>query len=311
MFKDTVKITTTSGDGALGSTQMYGTRTIGGDGGDGGDIILRGSIKKYDLSHLSPSKPYKAKDGKPGGTKRRGGPRGEDLIIELPLGTEVYEDGKLLFTISKDLQEETLIEGGIGSYGSISLGSNSFKNLDYNPNVKGTKKTITLILKLTSDVIFIGLPNAGKSSMLNELAHTAVKIGSYSFTTLEPQIGVMDGHILMDLPGLIEGTAEGKGVGDNFIKHTEKANLIVHFVSLEDTDPISSYKKIRKEISTLSDNLRDMKEVIVLTKHDSISNTKRDEIMKKLSKLNPEITYSSIIDDESLVKVKELIIRNL
>jgi GTP-binding protein len=146
--------------------------------------------------------------------------------------------------------------------------------------------------------------------MLNELAHTAVKTGSYGFTTLSPQIGIMDGIKLMDLPGLIEGTTEGKGVGNNFVKHTEKANLIVHFVSLEDIDPIASYKSIRKEILSLPKHIREMKEVVVLTKYDSISDTKRDEILKKLSKLNPEITYCSIIDDESLERVRDLIIKN-
>lgn len=310
MFKDTVEITITSGDGGIGSTQKYGTRTIGGDGGDGGDIILKGSTRRYDLSHLSPSKPYHAMNGKPGSTKRRQGTKGNDLIIEIPLGTEVYEDEKLLFKISKDQQEENILEGAKGGLGSITLGTNIFKMLDYDNTVEGKKKTIKLVMKLSSDVIFFGLPNAGKSSMLNELAHTAVKTASYSFTTLEPQIGVMDGLILMDLPGLIEGTADGKGVGDKFLKHTEKANLIVHFVSLEDIDPISSYKRIRKVISTLPKRIQNMKEVVVLTKHDSISNEKRDEIVKELGKLNPEITYSSIIDDESLKKVKELIIKN-
>ena len=310
MFKDTIEISTISGDGGLGSTLMYGPRPIGGDGGNGGNIILKGTATRRDLSHLSPSKPYKAKDGKPGSTKRRSGTKGDDLIIEVPLGTEVYENEKLLLKISKDLQEEKLLEGGLGSLGSISLSANNFKMREYKYNVEGKEKTINLVLKLACDVIFFGLPNAGKSSMLNELAHTAVKTASYSFTTLEPQTGLMDGLILMDLPGLIEGTVDGKGVGDEFIKHTENANLIVHFVSLEDIDPISSYKRIRKEILTLPVRIQKMKEVIVLTKHDSISNVKRDEIVKELGKLNPEITYSSIIDDESLEKVKELIIRN-
>lgn len=310
MFKDTVQIITTSGSGGAGSTQVYGARPIGGDGGDGGDIILKGSSAIYDLSRLSPSKPYLAKDGKAGSTKRRRGTKGEDLVIEIPLGTEVYEDGILLFTLSNNQQEQTLLKGGKGSLGSISLNGNYFKEEKYEHKVDGQEKVVKLVMKLTSDVIFFGLPNAGKSSMLNVLAHTAVKIGSYSFTTLSPQTGLMDGLILMDLPGLIEGTVDGKGVGVSFLKHTEKANLIVHFVSLEDIDPIASYKQIRKEILTLSENIAKMKEVVVLTKHDSISDVRRDEIMNDLAKMNPEITYSSIIDDESIEMVKELIIKN-
>ena len=310
MFKDTLKIKAFSGNGGYGSTQVYGTRTIGGDGGDGGNIIIKGSAKRPDLSHISAAKSYKAQDGHGGGTRRRFGTKGKDLILEVPLGTEIYEKEELLFKITKDLQEEILLKGGKGSLGSISLGTNSYKTLDYNHSVKGQKKTVTLIMKLNSDVIFFGFPNAGKSSMLNELTNTVVKTASYTFTTLAPQTGVMDGITLMDLPGLIEGTADGKGVGDSFLKHTEKANLIVHFVSLEEEDPISNYKKIRKEISTLPKRLRNMKEVIVLTKYDEIEDEKRDEIMKELAKLNPEITYSSIIDDESIERVKELIIKN-
>jgi len=186
---------------------------------------LKGTATRRDLSHLSPSKPYKAKMVNPV-VQKRGGIKGDDLIIEVPLGTEVYEDKKLLFKISKNLQEEKLLEGGLGSLGSISLSANDFKMQEYKYNVEGKEKTINLVLKLACDVIFFGLPNAGKSSMLNELAHTAVKTASYSFTTLEPQTGLMDGLILMDLPGLIEGTVDGKGVGDEFIKHTENANLI-------------------------------------------------------------------------------------
>jgi len=310
MFKDIIEIITISGNGGVGSTQKYGSRTVGGDGGDGGDIILKGSTSKSDLSYLSPSKPYMAKDGKPGGTKRRYGLKGDDLIIDIPLGTEIYEDEIFLFKLEHNLQEETLIKGGKGSLGSISLGTNKFKLQDYKYNISGDKKTIKLVMKLTSDVIFFGLPNAGKSSLLNVLAHTAVKTASYSFTTLAPQIGLMDGIILMDLPGLIEGTVDGKGVGDDFIKHTEEASLIAHFVSLEEVDPVASYKQIRKEILTLSERIQKMKEIVILTKYDSVSNLKRDKVMNKLSKLNPEITYSSIIDDESLENVRKLIIRN-
>lgn len=310
MFKDTVKILVVSGNGGEGSTLMYGTRPIGGDGGNGGSIILKGSSSKHDLSHLSPSKAYEAKYGKPGNTKIRRGTKGADLKIPVPLGTEIYEDDQLLFKISENHEERKLIEGGTGSLGSISLSGNTFKRQAYIPKVEGNKKRITLVMKIDSDVIFFGLPNAGKSSLLNELAHTAVKTASYSFTTLEPQIGVMDGLVLMDLPGLIEGTAEGKGVGDKFVKHTEKANLIVHFVSLEEKNPIANYKKIRKEISTLPKHISTMKEVVVLTKHDSVTKEKRDEMLKEFKKLNPEVTYSSIIDDESLENVRQLILKN-
>jgi GTP-binding protein len=310
MFKDTVEITITSGNGGVGSTQKYGGKPIGGDGGDGGNIVLKGSTKIFDLSKLSPSKPYIAKDGKPGSTTRRQGTKGEDLIIEVPFGTEVFENDELLLTLNRDLQEEIVLEGGKGSLGSTSLSGNSYKALEYEHIVAGKNKTLKLIMKLTCDVLFFGLPNAGKSSMLNVLAHTAVKTASYSFTTLSPQTGIMDGLILMDLPGLIEGTAEGKGVGDDFIKHTEKANLIVHFVSLEEVDPIESYKQIRKEILTLPRHIRNMREVVVLTKYDSVDDKKRDEVLDKLKAFNQEIVYSSIIDDESLEKVKDLILKN-
>ncbi len=311
MLKDTVTIKVKAGDGGEGSPQVYGTRSIGGDGGDGGNIILKGTTSKRSLSTISPTKLYKAKDGTHGNTTSKKGARGSDLIIEVPLVTEVYDGDEFLFKISKRDQEEILQEGGDGGIGSISQGLQEALRKSYEQVQEVEEHSFKLVMKVHSDAIFLGLPNAGKSSMLNVLAHTAVKTASYSFTTLAPQTGVLDGYTLMDLPGLIEGTADGKGVGVDFIKHTESARLIVHFVSCEEIDPIANYKLIRSEIETLPEHVRSMKEIIVLTKYDSVSEQRRDELMKSLSKFNSDITYSSIIDDDTVENVKKLILDNL
>lgn len=304
MLQDKVKIKIESGTGGPGSSAMYANRCSGGDGGKGGDVYLKGSIHTYDLGRFDPEKIYKALNGQPGLQKERKGDRVEDLTLLLPLTTEVYLDNNMIGKIEKDGQTLKILEGGVGGYGNATL----MRNRDLRSNEKertNQKGTYTLILKLKSDIIFIGYPNAGKSSLLNELTNTHVKTASYQFTTLEPQLGIMDGLVLMDLPGLIEGTYEGKGLGTSFVKHTENCKLIAHFVSLENEDPYASYLAMREEIKKISKDMHNKPEVVVLTKTDLVSEEQLKNVTKIFKDKGIETQSISIIDADALNILKQ------
>ncbi len=306
MLQDKVKIKIESGSGGQGSSAMYANRCSGGDGGKGGDVYLKGSIHTYDLSRFDPEKIYKAPNGQPGQQKERKGDKVEDLTLLLPLTTEVYLDNNLVGKIENDGQILKLLEGGVGGYGNATLLRN--RELRSNESERANQKGIyTLILKLKSDVIFIGYPNAGKSSMLNELTNAHAKTAPYQFTTLEPQLGLMDNIVLMDLPGLIEGTYEGKGLGTSFVKHTENCRLIAHFVSMEDENPYQSYVNMREEIRKISEEMYNRPEIVVLTKVDTAEEGMLKEITKAFKEKGIEVVSTSIIDKDSINKLKDKI----
>jgi GTP-binding protein len=283
---------------------MYANRCSGGDGGKGGDVYLKGSIHTYDLSRFDTEKTYKAINGKPGQQKERKGDKVEDLTLLLPLTTEVYLNNNLIGKIENDGQVLKILEGGAGGYGNATLLRN--RELRSNETERTNQKGIfTFILKLKSDVIFIGYPNAGKSSLLNELTNAHVKTAPYQFTTLEPQLGIMDGLVLMDLPGLIEGTYDGKGLGTGFVKHTENCKLLAHFVSLENENPYQSYLNMREEIRKISKEMFEKPEVVVLTKTDLVDDKALENTIKVFKDNGIEVQYTSIIDTQAINRLKE------
>ncbi|MFC1780295.1 GTPase [Patescibacteria group bacterium] len=304
MLKDKIRIKIQSGRGGAGSMSTFGYKSTGGDGGRGGKVYILGDENTYDLRRYDHSKNYKAEDGKPGQMKNKTGAIGKDLILPVPLTTEVFIGEELAYRIEKHGQKELILKGGLGRPGNVSLKRD--QKLEYKIiKSEGEKKTLDLVLKLQSDIIFIGYPNAGKSSMLNCLTEAKAKTASYAFTTLDPQVGLMDSVKLMDLPGLIEGTHEGKGLGTRFLKHTENVKLVAHFISLENSDPLDVYESLRREIKSISEELYNKREVIVLTKTDE---AKKEEIQKAerlFKNRGLEVVSCSIIDDESIERVKE------
>lgn len=317
MLIDKVLITIQSGRGGNGSNAINVVGSASGaDGGAGGNVYVIGDENIYDLSHFTFGKTYKAGNGENGERRLKTGADGKDLIIKVPLITEIRHNKRLICRISKHGQKEPLLQGGAGGFGNTSI-SKASKDGIYNDSVlpqkgeAGIEKEINLILKLQSDVIFLGLPNAGKSSMLNTLTDAQAKVAPYAFTTLEPQIGLMKGIRLMDLPGLIEKTAEGKGLGTRFLKHTETARLVVHFVSLIEENPINGYKIIKKEVEDISEYLASLPEIVVLTKTDEVDSKIIKKNISAFNKIGINPLTVSIIDDESIEKLKEAIIENL
>ena len=316
MLKDRVTITITSGKGGHGSLTKVLEFSTGGDGGNGGNIYIKGDENIYDLASYDALNEYKADRGEDGAKRRRTGSDGKDVVLRVPLTTEVHIANRTPYKIEKHGELFKVLEGGKGGIGSISATRIHYKqehfgtysnvkeeDLDY-MGVEGEQKQITLILKLQSDIILIGYPNAGKSSLLNIISDAKVKVASYAFTTLEPQLGMFDGIKVMDLPGLIEGTFEGKGLGTNFVKHTEYAKLVAHVVSYENEDMIKAYNSMRKELQSIDPKLCDRPEIIILTKSDEVTPAIIKKTEAKFTKLGLLVASCSIIDDDSLANLK-------
>jgi GTP-binding protein len=287
MLIDRIKIKVKSGDGGNGLISFDNhQKAYGGDGGKGGDVYVMGDENLYDLAIYNSSSKYEAEKGEKGGIHRRHGKDGDDLILKVPLVTRVLDENEEEIAVVKEHgQKKKLLEGGEGGLGNFTLrgvnreGKYSRKRSEY-----GEEMSIILELNLKTDAILLGYPNAGKSSVINALTRANSKVASYEFTTLEPQLGVMDGYIkLMDLPGLIEGTYKGKGVGKKFLKHTKYSNLLIHCISMENENLVERYKSMREEFKKISYDLYSMDELVVLTKADIHTPKKAEDIRKQFS----------------------------
>lgn len=291
------------GDGvALFRREIYVPRggPDGGDGGRGGDVIIKGQNNLHTLSHLARSQNIIAEDGQKGGHKTSTGKSGDDQIILVSLGTVVFEKKddtwKEVLEIIEEGQEYVLATGGNGGWGNWHFKSSVNQTPDnFNPGLPGDERNIKLVLKLIADIGLVGLPNAGKSTFLSSVSAAKPKIAAYPFTTLQPQLGVAEigsgsdaKHVVIaDLPGLIEGASHGKGLGITFLKHVERTKEIFHF--LDSSDPIdeiiANYRTIRKELKNWSPVVDAKPEIIVLTKIDLLLPEELEEKVTELKKV--------------------------
>jgi GTPase len=308
MFRDRVRIQLKAGNGGSGKIS-FGKDNIpmGGTGGNGGDVYLEGDNNMYDLSSVIPDHVYAADDADHGGVKDLTGRNGKDYVLKVPIATNVYNEKKqLIATISKHGQREAVLTGGVGGLGNHyyrAKGRNAAREFQFGK--PGEKMNVTLELELQSDVIFIGLPNAGKSSVLNSLTNADAKVAAYEFSTTSPYLGRMDGVVLMDLPGLIERTAEGKGLGTSFVKHTKAAKAVAHFVSLESADPVKDYELIRKELAAIGSELAAKPEIIILTKTDLIPVKEIAAKIKLFKKYKKSVVAVSAYDLDALADLRK------
>ncbi len=282
-FLDEAKIYVKSGKGGAGCLSFLRAANLpkggpdGGNGGRGGSVILRGTKALNTLIDFRFQQHFTAENGRPGMGKLRSGASGEDLIVTIPVGTTVYlEDGELEITdIIEDGQELVIAKGGDGGTGNAAYKSSTNQApRKTTPGFPGEEHTIWLKLKLLSDVGLVGLPNAGKSTLLSVISRAKPKIADYPFTTLTPQLGVVsiDGHefVMADLPGLIKGAHEGQGLGDRFLKHIERCAVMLHLVDATMENPYENYQLIRHELTSYHSDLAIKPELIALTKCDSI-----------------------------------------
>ena len=300
---DKCQITVQSGKGGDGIIAFDKFKKAdGGDGGKGGDVYIVGDTNVYDLAKLLALGKFKAGDGENGQKNKRKGRDGEDIEIHLPLVTKIYnEDGTEFLTISKSGYKVKILDGGKGGLGNFSLRGKSWDGkFSRTEGEKSKTRKLKLELNLKSDVIFLGLPNAGKSSIVNALSNAKYKVAPYEFTTLNPQLAVMDGYMLMDLPGLIEGAHKGKGLGTEFLKHTRYAKLLVHCISLENDNIKEVYKDMRKEFLNISEDLYSLPEFVLFTKADIYSTEQLKEKIEELKKEFPNSLAISVYRKEDL-----------
>ena len=289
-FLDQAKIHIQSGNGGNGCVSFRREKFVefggpnGGNGGKGGDIIIRCVDGLNTLIDYRYRQHFKAKNGSPGMGSDKNGRSGEDTIIEVPRGTLILEEDneEVIADVVNKNQSLTILKGGNGGFGNAHFKSSENQTpRTANDGENGQEKWIWLRLKLIADIGLIGLPNAGKSTLISTVSEAKPKIADYPFTTLNPVLGIAKYNdnelVIADIPGLIEGAHEGKGLGDRFLGHIERCNLLLHLIDANDTDVINSWKTVRNEISAYSKELDEKKEIIVLSKSDSINEEKLDE----------------------------------
>jgi GTP-binding protein len=313
MIIDDVIITASGGKGGNGSMKFSSTkRTLGptgGSGGRGGDILVEGVSDLGALRQFRYRKQVEALNGKNGKYKGNDGQNGVELILPIPVGTVVHNlDTNDSFEIIRIGQLERIARGGRGGRGNYLFRSaTNTTPKQFEEGKPGETFRIRFELKLIADVGFIGLPNVGKSSLLNELTNANSKVANYAFTTLEPNLGVYYDLILGDIPGIIEGAAEGKGLGHKFLQHIERTKVLFHLVSAESADPVADYKTIRNELGLYKKSLLEKPEYIFLSKSDEVSEERIKEIQKAFKKLKKEIVPLSIADDAKMESVKKIL----
>lgn len=313
MLVDEVKIKVVAGKGGDGTVAFnknaMALGPTGGSGGRGGDIYLEGVSDIGALRKFRFQKEFRAENGRDGRSQFRDGADGKDLIIYVPVGSVVYnmETGQTL-EITNIKQQMLVAKGGRGGKGNFLFRSSKRTSPKiYEHGREGDSFELHLELKLIADVGFIGLPNVGKSSLLNELTGAKSKVANYAFTTLEPSLGVYGDLILADIPGLIEGASEGKGLGAKFLRHIERTRVLFHFVCTESSSPLKDYDTIREELGRKNKKLLEKKEYIILSKKDMVPEDNLRELVKKLKKKNCRVLPVSAIDDESLVEIRKVL----
>ena len=317
-FLDQVKIYIKAGNGGHGSPSFRREKFIefggpdGGDGGKGGSVILKSERNLNTLIDYRFQQHHKAERGENGSGQNRTGRGGEDLFLKVPVGTQVFEEDNktLIYDFNKEGEEFVAANGGKGGLGNTRFKSSTNRApKKFTKGVFGEEYVIWLQLKTIADVGIVGLPNAGKSSLLGAITNATPKIANYKFTTLNPNLGVAtydDKEItLADIPGLVEGAHEGVGLGIQFLKHIERCKTLMHLIDITNEDLENTYQQVKNELGSYSKELLNKKEIIVLNKTDLLDGDTVKEIVKNFSKnKSSEVVTLSTIEKDSVSKIK-------
>ena len=323
-FVDYVKIFFRSGRGGAGSTHFLRDKTNskggpdGGDGGNGGDIIMRGNNQMWTLLHLRYKKHIFAKHGGDGAGNHRFGKEGESNYIEVPLGTIVKDakNEKILFEITENNEEFTILKGGMGGRGNSHFKSSTNQTPRYaQPGGEITEGWFILELKVLADIGLVGFPNAGKSTLLSVLSAAKPEIANYPFTTLVPNLGIVSyrdhkSFIMADIPGIIEGASEGKGLGLRFLRHIERNSTLLFMVPADANNISKEYKILLEELKKYNPELLDKDRILAISKSDMLDEELRKEISKELPSDLPSLFISSVAQ-QGLQELKDLIWKRL
>lgn len=305
MLIDEIEITLRAGHGGVGKVSFNPGKTSGpngGNGGKGGDIFIKATSDLRALNQFSRTKLMDAENGHSGDIFQKSGKAGNNLEIMMPLGTHIYDkDTGETFEIDNLNKQLLIAEGGLGGRGNYELRSSRNTTPKYaQKGLAGQQRNLKVELKMLADIGLIGLPNAGKSSLLNELTAANAKTADYPFTTLEPNLGVWQGKIIADIPGLIAGASDGKGLGIKFLKHIEKVKLLLHCIAVDSPDIKADYLVIREELAKFNPEIIKKKEIVLLTKSDLLTKKDLTQKIKALKKVNKNIMPVSIYDWDSL-----------
>ena len=284
MFIDYAKIELQAGNGGNGIVSFHREKYIdkggpsGGDGGKGGDIVFVTNSNLHTLQDIRYRRLYKAKNGQSGGSNKKTGKSGEDLIIEIPCGTVIKDQAsnKVIVDMVEENHCHTVCEGGAGGKGNHHFKSSTQQTPRFSQEgTKGSHLKVELELKVLADVGLVGLPNAGKSTLLSVMTTAKPKIADYPFTTLQPHLGIVkygeyQSFVMADIPGLIEGASEGKGLGHQFLKHIERNKILLFLIDILEQNPQEVFDKLKKELETFNDTLMDKPTLVVRTKLDTI-----------------------------------------
>ena len=321
-FLDQVKIYIKAGNGGDGSPSFRREKFIefggpdGGDGGNGGSVVLISERNLNTLIDYRYQQHHKAQRGDNGAGQNRTGKGGDDLILKVPIGTQVFEEDNktLIYDFKKEGEKFVAAAGGKGGLGNTRFKSSTNRApKKFTKGTKGEEFTIWLQLKTIADIGIIGLPNAGKSSLLAAITNANPKIANYKFTTLNPNLGVAQYDdkevVLADIPGLVEGAHEGVGLGIQFLKHIERCKSLLHLIDITNLDIKESYNQVKKELANYSSEMMKKKEIVVLNKTDLVDKDIIDEIILEFSKnINCEIITLSTLDKNSIAQLKSKLI---
>ncbi len=319
-FVDYVKLFLASGDGGNGSTHMRREKYIpkggpdGGDGGRGGHIILRGNPQYWTLIHLKYRKHIKAEPGESGSGALCKGANGKDIYLEVPLGTVAKdaETGEVLFEITEPGEEKIIVKGGRGGLGNANFKSATNQTPRFaQPGEEHVEGWFILELKILADVGLVGFPNAGKSTLLSTVSAAKPKIADYAFTTLEPSIGIVNYYddksfVMADIPGIIEGAAEGRGLGHRFLRHIERNSILLFLVPADSKDILAEYRILLKELKKFNPELLVKQRILAISKSDMLDDELKKEIRPHLPRKIPHIFISSVMN-EGMKELKDMI----
>lgn len=318
-FLDEITLNVSAGKGGDGVVRWRREKFIakggpnGGDGGRGGDVFIRAIRSLRVLDIYRSRKEFSAEDGVPGNGRSLKGADGNRLYIDFPIGSIITVVGTgITYELLKEGQEIKILKGGAGGYGNEHFKSSTNQApKNFTPGKPGESVELHIEISLIADVGLIGFPNAGKSSLLNALTNASAKVGDYPFTTLDPNLGDLYGYIIADIPGLIEGASEGRGLGHTFLRHVSRTKVLVHLVSFEQEDMMKAYGAIRTELEKFGQGLNEKDEIILLTKTDIVSAEVVADTVKQFKKLKKSVFTSTLFDEISIKSFSDELIKIL
>ncbi len=319
MFIDELRIKAKAGNGGDGVVRWRSEKfkpmsgPAGGNGGRGGSVYVRAVRDLSLLGKYTGSKVFNAQNGEHGRSLSQYGRNSDDLYIDVPVGSKVTDLGReRVFELTEEGQTEMILKGGRGGLGNEYFKSSTNRSPEESTKGRlGESGEFLIELSLVVDVGLIGMPNAGKSTLLNSVTNANSAIGNYPFTTLEPHLGDFYGYVLADIPGLIEGASEGKGLGHKFLKHITRTKMILHLVSLESDDPKRDYYTISNELSNYDKTLLDKEQWVILTKKDLVSQQIIDEVISNIDINNKRVFVISSEDRESMKNLQDSLVQHL